>query len=74
MGYGGAKMPYELLERKIKTLPAQGVEELSHYVDYLCLVYQAKSGEKALSEEAAQQKMREAALSTVWEELKNDTW
>lgn len=32
-------MPYAVLEKKIQTLPKQGLEELSHYVDYLQFVY-----------------------------------
>ncbi len=67
-------MPYEVLERKIQTLPAEGLEELSHYVDYLCIVYQAKKGNKSLSEEESLKKLRNASLQTVWEELKNDSW
>ena len=32
-------MPYAVLEKKIQALPKQGLEELSHYVDYLQFVY-----------------------------------
>lgn len=33
-------MPYEILEKKISTLPEEGLKELSHYIDYLCIVYE----------------------------------
>lgn len=43
-------MPYEVLEKKIQTLPKQGFEELSHYVDYLRLVYQNAPAKKRYSD------------------------
>jgi len=64
-------MPYDILEKKINTLPERGIEELSHYVDYLCYIYNQK---KDLSEADGLKKMRETGLATVWEKLKNDTW
>lgn len=64
-------MPYTILEKKINTLPERGIEELSHYVDYLCYVYNQK---KELSETESLKKIRESSLATVWDGLKNDTW
>ncbi len=32
-------MSYELVAEKLKTLPEQALEEVSHYVDYIYTVY-----------------------------------
>jgi len=34
-------MPYDVLERKIKALPATAFDEVSHYVDYIYSIYVA---------------------------------
>ena len=35
-------MPYEVLETKIKSLPAQAFNEVAHYVDYILMVYSSQ--------------------------------
>ena len=39
-------MPYEVLEEKIKALPAKAFEEVSHYVDYIYSLYIPRMDEK----------------------------
>lgn len=34
-------MPYDVLEKKIKALPATAFDEVSHYVDYIYSIYVA---------------------------------
>ena len=36
-------MSYELVAEKLKTLPEQALEEISHYVDYICTIYVKES-------------------------------
>lgn len=69
-------MPYEVLEKQIKALPAKYYDELVRYIKFLTeesKIAQAES-ELILSEEESLAKMREAGIATVWEYLKNDTW
>lgn len=65
-------MPYEVLEKQIKALPEEYHDSLVDYLGYL--TKKAEEAETNLREEKSMQKMREASLQTVWEELKNDTW
>lgn len=64
-------MPYEVLEKQIKALPPRYYESLVDYLEYL--TKKSKEDEEA-SEEESLAKMREAGLTTVWEQVKNDTW
>lgn len=65
-------MPYEVLEKQIKALSKEYYDSLVDYLGYL--TKKAEEAETNLREEKSMQKMREASLQTVWEELKNDTW
>ncbi len=64
-------MPYEVLEKQIKSLPAEYYNELVDYIEFLLIKANKNS---ALSEEESLQKMRDLGISTVWENIKNDTW
>ena len=59
-------MPYDVLEAQIKSLPEVYYNELVDYFEFLL--------QKAEKEKKSLEKMREASLKTVWEEIKNDTW
>ena len=59
-------MPYDVLESQIKSLPEVYYNELVDYLEFLL--------QKADKEKKSLEKMREASLKTVWEEVKNDTW
>lgn len=64
-------MPYEILEKQIKSLPAEYYNELVDYLEYLLSKAEKKP---ALTEDESLQKIRDTGISTVWEYLKNDTW
>ncbi|MBO4438945.1 MAG: hypothetical protein J5798_06290 [Spirochaetaceae bacterium] len=36
-------MSYEHVAEKLKALPEQALEEISHYVDYICTIYVKES-------------------------------
>lgn len=59
-------MPFDVLESQIKSLPEVYYNELVDYLEFLL--------QKADKEKKSLEKMREASLKTVWEEVKNDTW
>ena len=64
-------MPYEVLEKQIKSLPTAYYNELVDYLEYLL----SKAKKNATpNEEESLKKMRDVGVSTVWEYLKNDTW
>lgn len=64
-------MPYEVLEKKIESLPAAYYNEL---VDYLEFLLTKANRESAPTEEESLKKMRDVGVATAWEYLKNDTW
>lgn len=64
-------MPYEILEKQIKALPARYYDSLVDYVNFL--TEKAHESEEKKEEEALE-RIREVGLRTVWEQLKNDTW
>jgi len=64
-------MPYEVLEKQIKSLPAAYYNELVDYLEYLVSKAEKKSSP---TEEESLKKMRDVGVSTAWEYLKNDTW
>ena len=59
-------MPFDVLESQIKSLPEVYYNELVDYLEFLL--------QKADKEKKSLEKMREASLKTVWEEVKKDTW
>ena len=64
-------MPYEVLEKKIESLPAAYYNEL---VDYLEFLLTKANRESAPTEEESLKKMRDVGVATAGEYLKNDTW
>lgn len=64
-------MPYEVLEKQIKSLPEVYYNELVDYLEFLLI---KANKNPAPSEEESLQKMRDIGISTVWENIKNDTW
>ncbi|MCI5829131.1 MAG: DUF2281 domain-containing protein [Treponema sp.] len=64
-------MPYDVLEKQIKSLPPSYYNELVDYLEFL--VSKAKKN-APLTEEESLKKMRNAGVSTAWKYLKNDTW
>ena len=64
-------MPYEVLEKKIESLPAAYYNEL---VDYLEFLLSKANKNSTPTEEDSLKKMRDVGVATAWEYLKNDTW
>lgn len=65
-------MPYEVLEKQIKSLPKEYYDSLVDYLGYL--TQKARIEKKQTAEDQALQKMRETSLQTVWEQIKDDAW
>ncbi len=66
-------MPYDILEKKIKSLPPVYFKELLDYLEFL-LDKSEKENSSVLSEEESLRKISETGISTAWEYLKDDTW
>lgn len=83
---GGKLMPYELLEKQIKSLPEALQLEVVHYVGYLFSLYNKKPSLDSITECANAflqenpgafdefSQLRECGLEAIRELTKNDTW
>ncbi|MDD5789122.1 MAG: hypothetical protein PUE30_01140 [Spirochaetia bacterium] len=65
-------MPYEVLEKQIKSLPKEYYDSLVDYLGYL--TQKARIEKNQTAEDQALQKMRETSMQTVWEQIKDDAW
>lgn len=64
-------MPYEVLEKQIKSLPAAYYNELVDYLEFLLAKAEKKN---VVTEEESLKKIRDVGVATAWESVKNDTW
>lgn len=81
-------MPYEILEKQIKSLPENAVLEVMHYVGYLASLYsqQEKNKSESITDKINNflvknptafdefMPMQNASLGAIRELTKNDTW
>ncbi len=80
-------MSYEILERQIRSLPDEAMQELSHYVTYLTFVYNSKKDNStSISEQISEfmQKnpnafdefstVQDAGLESIRKLTKDDAW
>ena len=83
---GGFYMPYEVLEKQIRALPEEALQELSHYVGYLFSIYTSSSKKTSISSKVNDfmksnpnafdefKPVQNAGLETIRELTKNDSW
>lgn len=79
-------MPYEILEKQIKALPAQAFEEVAHYVEYISAVYKVKQSDDSIKNKINSfmqenpsafdefEPVQECGIEAIRELTKNDTW
>lgn len=82
-------MPFDVLERKLRSLPEQSFEEVSNFFDYI--LFKFGKEEKDQGEDAVDAALvaqinqacrnhpqnnlpQEAVVAAMWEAVKNDSW
>lgn len=79
-------MPYEVLERQIKSLPQEALQEVSHYVTYLAFLYKKREKTESISKKIDAfmkenpdafnefKAVQESGIESIRELTKNDVW
>ena len=88
--FRGNDMPYEVLERKFRSLPEQSFAEVSQFFDYILYKFGTLSAEKengdsidqslverinaACEKHPMENFSQDATVAAMWEAVKNDSW